>query len=135
MVDIDKFKVLVATDLAGRGLDVEGIKMVVNYDCPKSIETYVHRAGRTGRAGRQGTAVTLLTTGDEHIFYDLVTYLKNNDQSVPPELENHPLASVRRRPNAEGNQDQQPGSTDTQNGQPPPPTRFEGGLVQAGGFY
>jgi ATP-dependent RNA helicase RhlE len=59
-----KVRVLVATDVAQRGLDVEGISHVVNYDVPLDPEDYVHRIGRTGRAGRTGTAVTFITAGD-----------------------------------------------------------------------
>ncbi len=57
-------RVLVATDIAQRGLDVEGITHVVNYDVPLDPEDYVHRIGRTGRAGATGTAVTFLTAAD-----------------------------------------------------------------------
>jgi ATP-dependent RNA helicase RhlE len=57
-------RVLVATDVAQRGLDVEGISHVVNYDVPLDPEDYVHRIGRTGRAGASGTAVTFVTAGD-----------------------------------------------------------------------
>ena len=57
-------RVLVATDVAQRGLDVEGISHVVNYDIPMDPEDYVHRIGRTGRAGATGTAVTFVTAGD-----------------------------------------------------------------------
>ena len=59
-----KVRVLVATDIAQRGLDVEGITHVVNYDVPLDPEDYVHRIGRTGRAGAEGAAVTLVTAGD-----------------------------------------------------------------------
>jgi ATP-dependent RNA helicase DDX23/PRP28 len=93
--DRDKHKVLVATDLAGRGLDVEGVRLVVNYGCPKSIETYVHRAGRTGRAGKKGTAVSFLTPADESLFFDLVAYLRTNKEAIPAELESHPAATVK----------------------------------------
>jgi ATP-dependent RNA helicase RhlE len=59
-----KVRVLVATDIAQRGLDVEGISHVVNFDVPMDPEDYVHRIGRTGRAGALGTAVTFVTAGD-----------------------------------------------------------------------
>lgn len=59
-----KVRVLVATDVAQRGLDVEGISHVVNYDVPMDPEDYVHRIGRTGRAGAEGTAVTFTTSAD-----------------------------------------------------------------------
>ena len=57
-------RVLVATDIAQRGLDVDGISHVVNYDIPQDPEDYVHRIGRTGRAGAEGTAVTFVTAAD-----------------------------------------------------------------------
>lgn len=57
-------RVLVATDVAQRGLDVDGITHVVNYDVPLDPEDYVHRIGRTGRAGATGTAITFVTAGD-----------------------------------------------------------------------
>jgi ATP-dependent RNA helicase DeaD len=56
---------LVATDIAGRGLDIEGVTHVFNYDIPRDVETYIHRIGRTGRAGETGTAITLCTPNDK----------------------------------------------------------------------
>ena len=56
-----KFKVLVASDLAARGLDIEGLTMVINYDPPVDSEHYVHRAGRTGRMGRTGIVLSIIT--------------------------------------------------------------------------
>ena len=57
-------KTLVATDVASRGIDFDSLSHVINYDVPLSIESYVHRIGRTARAGQSGTALTLATTGD-----------------------------------------------------------------------
>ena len=57
-----RLRVLVATDVAARGLDVHGISHVINYDLPRQAEDYVHRIGRTGRAGRNGTAISLVNT-------------------------------------------------------------------------
>ncbi|MGZ4477664.1 MAG: DEAD/DEAH box helicase [Nocardioidaceae bacterium] len=59
-----KLKVLVATDVAARGIDVEGVTHVVNYSCPEDDKTYVHRIGRTGRAGASGVAVTFVDWAD-----------------------------------------------------------------------
>jgi superfamily II DNA/RNA helicase len=59
-----RMRVLVATDVAARGIDVPGINLVVNYDAPRMAEDYVHRIGRTGRAGRAGVAVTFLGQED-----------------------------------------------------------------------
>jgi ATP-dependent RNA helicase DDX23/PRP28 len=78
-----KVEILVATDLAGRGLDVKGISAVVNYDAPKNISEFIHRSGRTGRAGMKGKAFTLLTTDDELLFYDLRVFLERNGFPVP----------------------------------------------------
>ena len=55
-----RYRVLVATDVAARGLDIDGITHVVNYEVPSNRETYVHRVGRTGRAEMTGTALTLV---------------------------------------------------------------------------
>lgn len=59
-----KFQILVSTDLAARGLDVEGITHVFNYDFPHDVENYIHRIGRTGRAGEEGVAITFVEKGD-----------------------------------------------------------------------
>ena len=58
-------RVLVATDIAARGLDVDAVSHVINYDVPDVPEDYVHRVGRTGRAGKQGNAITIVTPVDE----------------------------------------------------------------------
>lgn len=58
--------VLVATDVAARGIDVDRVELVVNYEAPREPESYVHRIGRTGRAGRQGSAITLFTGDERH---------------------------------------------------------------------
>jgi len=60
----DKLKVLVATDVAARGIDVSGVSHVINYTCPEDDKTYVHRIGRTGRAGATGTAITFVDWAD-----------------------------------------------------------------------
>ena len=62
----NELRVLVATDVAARGIDVEGVSHVVNYTCPEDDKTYVHRIGRTGRAGRTGVAITLVDWADVH---------------------------------------------------------------------
>jgi ATP-dependent RNA helicase RhlE len=64
-----KHQVLVATNIASRGLDVEGISHVINYDVPDQAEDYVHRIGRTARAEADGDAITLVTSDDESLIY------------------------------------------------------------------
>jgi ATP-dependent RNA helicase RhlE len=66
-----KFKVLVATDIAARGIDVDGIRMVVNFDVPTDPEVYVHRVGRTARAGERGLALTLMSPDEWLLVHDI----------------------------------------------------------------
>lgn len=61
-----------ATDVAARGLDVDDIKFVINYDYPNNSEDYIHRIGRTGRKGRTGTALTFFTRRNANKAKDLV---------------------------------------------------------------
>ncbi|XP_040197123.1 probable ATP-dependent RNA helicase DDX23 [Rana temporaria] len=85
--------ILVATDVAGRGIDIHDVSTVVNYDMAKNIEDYIHRIGRTGRAGKSGVAITFLTREDSSVFYDLKqAILESPVSSCPPELANHPDA-------------------------------------------
>lgn len=65
-------QILVATDVASRGLDVKDVKYVINYDMPKQIEDYVHRIGRTGRAGCTGISYTLFTRDNCGVAKELV---------------------------------------------------------------
>uniref|UniRef100_A0A1B6LAB7 Helicase C-terminal domain-containing protein n=1 Tax=Graphocephala atropunctata TaxID=36148 RepID=A0A1B6LAB7_9HEMI len=85
--------ILVATDVAGRGIDIKDVSMVINYDMAKTIEDYTHRIGRTGRAGKTGVAVSFVTKEDSPLFYDLKqTILSSPISTCPPELLNHPDA-------------------------------------------
>ncbi|XP_054167118.1 ATP-dependent RNA helicase abstrakt-like [Oppia nitens] len=80
--------VLVATDVASKGLDFQEIKHVINYDMPGDIEDYVHRIGRTGRYGRQGIATTFINKSiEESILLDLKHLLIEAKQILPPFLE------------------------------------------------
>lgn len=110
--------VLVATDLAGRGIDVPDVTCVINWQMASTIEKYVHRIGRTGRAGKQGIAITFLGNEDEETMYDLkqgelpclsgaiALQLPNDDRffaeiskspisTMNPELARHPAARQR----------------------------------------
>ncbi|XP_060921546.1 ATP-dependent RNA helicase DDX42 isoform X2 [Labrus mixtus] len=78
--------VLVATDVAARGLDIPSIRTVVNYDVARDIDTHTHRIGRTGRAGEKGLAYTLLTNKDTSFAGDLVRNLEGANQGVSKEL-------------------------------------------------
>ncbi|KAG0562769.1 hypothetical protein KC19_9G170100 [Ceratodon purpureus] len=84
-----RFNCLVATDVAGRGIDIPDVAHVINYDMPGNIEMYTHRIGRTGRAGKTGIATTFLTLHDSDVFYDLKQMLVQSNSPVPPELARH----------------------------------------------
>merc|ERR1711994_1064928 len=79
--------ILVATDVAARGLDVDDVKFVINYDYPNNSEDYIHRIGRTGRKDRTGTAYTLFTPGNAPKAKDLVSVLTEAKQVVNPKLQ------------------------------------------------
>ncbi|XP_017862220.1 PREDICTED: ATP-dependent RNA helicase DDX42 [Drosophila arizonae] len=78
--------ILVATDVAARGLDIPHIRNVVNYDIARDIDTHTHRIGRTGRAGEKGNAYTLVTDKDKEFAGHLVRNLEGADQTVPDDL-------------------------------------------------
>ncbi|KAI9323701.1 P-loop containing nucleoside triphosphate hydrolase protein [Dichotomocladium elegans] len=88
--------VLVATDVAGRGIDVKNVSLVINYDMAKTIEDYTHRIGRTGRAGKSGVAITFLSNNDTDVMYDLRQMLAKSPLSkVPSELAHHEAAQTK----------------------------------------
>lgn len=84
----DYSPILVATDVCARGLDVDGIDTVINYDFCQSIEDYVHRIGRTGRSNNLGQSFTFFTEGDARLAKDLVNILQEAKQEIDPELLN-----------------------------------------------
>jgi superfamily II DNA/RNA helicase len=127
-----KIDVLVATDVAARGIDVEGVTHVINYNCPEDDKTYVHRTGRTGRAGASGIAVTFVDWADlnrwklinsslglpypdptetystsEHLFHDMGIPPGTRGRLVPPhEDEPQPVSSGRSPARSSGRQRQ-----------------------------
>uniref|UniRef100_A0A3B4DMF9 Probable ATP-dependent RNA helicase DDX46 n=1 Tax=Pygocentrus nattereri TaxID=42514 RepID=A0A3B4DMF9_PYGNA len=80
-------RLMVATSVAARGLDVKQLILVVNYSCPNHYEDYVHRAGRTGRAGNKGYAYTFITEEQARYAGDIIKALELSGSPVPPELE------------------------------------------------
>lgn len=93
---------MVATSVAGRGLDVKNLCLVLNYSCPNHLEDYVHRVGRTGRAGMKGTAFTFITSGEAAYASDLMRALKDarQEEHIPAEL--RALAEVHAKGVADG---------------------------------
>ncbi|XP_071442113.1 probable ATP-dependent RNA helicase DDX17 isoform X1 [Hetaerina americana] len=85
--------ILVATDVAARGLDVEDVKFVINFDYPNSSEDYIHRIGRTGRCEQTGTSYAFFTPSNSRQARDLVSVLREANQKVNPKLDE--MASMR----------------------------------------
>ncbi|CAH1723669.1 probable ATP-dependent RNA helicase DDX5 isoform X1 [Aphis gossypii] len=81
-----RYPILVATDVAARGLDVEDVKFVINFDYPNNSEDYVHRIGRTGRSHKTGTAYTFFTQSNAKQAADLVSVLTEANQTISPKL-------------------------------------------------
>ena len=81
-----KAPLLVATDVAARGLDIPGVTVVLVYDFPLQVEDYVHRIGRTGRAGKEGKAHCFFTEEDASAARELVQILEGAEQEVPERL-------------------------------------------------
>jgi len=81
----DKIQLLIATDVAARGLDIDDISYVINYDMPEDVENYIHRIGRTGRAGKEGIAISFVTTEEEHLVreFELRTEMSITERDVP----------------------------------------------------
>nr|QOS47394.1 DEAD-box DDX43 [Locusta migratoria] len=79
-------RILIATDVASRGIDITDVTHIFNYDFPRNIEEYVHRVGRTGRAGKTGESITLVTRSDWAQAKELIAILEEANQEVPEEL-------------------------------------------------
>lgn len=109
-----KIRLLVATDVVARGVDITGISHVINFDLPRSAEDYVNRIGRTGRAGAEGTAISFASRGDFPYLDRIERYLGYNlPLQVIPGLE--PIHPVRKqKDNRRGNQQTRPAATKSQ---------------------
>ncbi len=79
-------RVLVSTDLIGRGIDVQQVNLVINYDLPYALEKYIHRIGRTGRLGRKGVAINLITEGDANTMSQIENEYGNKMEELPLDL-------------------------------------------------
>ncbi|KAL1923657.1 uncharacterized protein VTP21DRAFT_8637 [Calcarisporiella thermophila] len=85
---VDNFRtgriwVLIATELMARGMDFKGVNLVINYDFPQTVQSYIHRIGRTGRAGKSGSAVTLFTKDDAPYLKSIVNVMRESGCEVP----------------------------------------------------
>jgi ATP-dependent RNA helicase DDX3X len=89
--------VMVATDVASRGLDIPNVTQVVNYDVPTNIDDYVHRIGRTGRAGNTGSALSFVNEKNSGVILNLRDLLDENEQDIPPWLNQMCASSGARR--------------------------------------
>ncbi|CAI5757430.1 unnamed protein product [Candida verbasci] len=87
-------KILIATDVAARGIDIPNINLVINYQMVKKFDEYIHRIGRTGRAGRSGKAITFITDDDKDVFIPLKKYLSKGNIRLPDWLYNYQQSSV-----------------------------------------
>ena len=103
----DEINILVASDVAARGLDVKGVSHVFNFDVPWQADDYVHRIGRTGRAGAKGTAITLATREDRERVEDIekllgqkIARLRLGDEKTEPKVETEPKREEKREEKA-----------------------------------
>jgi len=99
--------ILLATDLAARGLDIDRVESVINYEMPSQVETYIHRIGRTARAGRGGRSCTLIGEGRRHLMKDLIKDAESK---------------VKRNKNGSNNKKEENGANNT---------RFESGVIRS----
>eukprot|EP01102_Stenamoeba_stenopodia_P001078 TRINITY_DN1094_c0_g1_i1.p1 TRINITY_DN1094_c0_g1~~TRINITY_DN1094_c0_g1_i1.p1 ORF type:complete len:625 (-),score=150.66 TRINITY_DN1094_c0_g1_i1:26-1900(-) len=93
----NRVRVLIATDVAARGLDVKDVSHVINYDAPLNAESYVHRIGRTGRAGAEGVSVTFFTPFNASLATEFIPILKEAKQEIPSELLDYAKIRTRSR--------------------------------------
>eukprot|EP00479_Gromia_sphaerica_P006667 TRINITY_DN1975_c0_g1_i2.p1 TRINITY_DN1975_c0_g1~~TRINITY_DN1975_c0_g1_i2.p1 ORF type:complete len:371 (-),score=112.07 TRINITY_DN1975_c0_g1_i2:168-1280(-) len=79
-------RVMISTDLMGRGIDVRGVSLVINYDLPKQKESYVHRIGRSGRFGRKGVAINFVTNDDAQTLKEIEEYYSTQVEEMPMDV-------------------------------------------------
>merc|ERR1712210_410082 len=81
-------RVLISTDLLARGIDVQQVSLVINYDLPTSVENYLHRIGRSGRYGRKGVAINFVTDRDVRALRDIERYYQTQIEEMPMDIAN-----------------------------------------------
>jgi translation initiation factor 4A len=81
-------RVLISTDLLARGIDVQQVSLVINYDLPANLESYLHRIGRSGRFGRKGVAINFVTRDDAHVLKEIERYYSTKIDEMPMDVAN-----------------------------------------------
>src|SRR5690606_30534085 len=84
----NKVRLLIATDVIARGLDIHGINLVINFDMPDSLETYIHRVGRSGRYGKKGVAISLILCNQDFDEHEKLAHI--NEHSKESKIEELP---------------------------------------------
>lgn len=79
-------RVLISTDLLARGIDVQQISLVINFDLPVNLENYLHRIGRSGRFGRKGVAINFVTNSDVRVMKDIEKYYHTQIEEMPMDI-------------------------------------------------
>jgi len=79
-------RVLITTDLLARGIDVQHVSIVVNFDLPKNLENYLHRIGRSGRFGRKGLAINFVTQEDAHVLHEIENFYQTHIEEMPADI-------------------------------------------------
>ena len=82
-------RVLITTDLLARGIDIQQVSLVLNYDIPNNRENYIHRIGRSGRFGRKGVAINFVTPDDAEYMRDIEQYYNTEIKSLPSDLNDY----------------------------------------------
>lgn len=81
-----EIRVLITTDLLARGIDVQQVSLVINYDLPQEKETYIHRIGRSGRFGRKGVAINIVTVADGKFMSEIEKFYNTQIEELPLDL-------------------------------------------------
>jgi ATP-dependent RNA helicase DDX3X len=96
----ERYNILVATDIAARGLDIPNVNCVINFDTPNNIEDYVHRIGRTGRIGKKGIAMSFINEKNKPVVKELYSLLYECNQEIPEWFEDFYNSLVIKKPKA-----------------------------------
>ncbi len=119
----NKVQVLVATDVAARGIDIDGITHVINYDLPVEPESYVHRIGRTGRAGAEGIALSFCTSGERGELRAIESFIGQKIPLAPNQPKPDTTRPAESRPDSSRSERPQPGTPQRERRSPAPQSR------------